>query len=98
MSYTAPRTWTAAVVTVAQLNEQIRDNELAIVGGMVGVGFTLVDLLGAVAPAVSAASHAKIIYNTTTARLEASINGGAYNGIGFPANSATAIIGHQVFS
>lgn len=93
MAWTTPRTWVAGeLVTAALFNSHIRDNENAIKDGLSGTGFTLVDLLGAAAPAVSAAGHLKLIYNTTTGALEASINAAAFSAVGNPPNYTSALL------
>lgn len=86
MAWTAPRTWVAAeTVTASLMNTHIRDNELALLGGLVGTGFTELDLLGtASAPAVAAASHATLYYDTAVGAIMASLNAGAYGPIGTP--------------
>ncbi len=72
-----------ALATAAQFNQQLRDNENALLGGLVGVGYTLIDLLGAASdPAVSIAAHAVIAYNSGTNQLRASLNAGAYAPLG----------------
>ena len=85
MAWTAPKTWTVGeLVTKALLDLHVRDNLNALLAGLLGVGYTLLDLLGAAAPAVSSAGHAIIIYNTTTGVIEASVNAGAYAQLGTP--------------
>lgn len=85
MAWTSPRTYTAGeLITKAILDTHVRDNLNALLGGLLGVGYTLLDLLGAAAPAVSAAGHAVIIHNTTTNVIEASVDGGAYAQLGTP--------------
>lgn len=84
MAWTTPRNWVAGeLVTAALFNLHIRDNENAIQDGLVGVGFDAIDYLGASSdPAVSAASHAVVVYNSSTNQLRASLNGGAYAPLG----------------
>lgn len=61
------------------MNTHVRDNENALLGGLVGVGFTLLDVLGAASdPGVSVASHIVLYYNTTTNRVKVSKNGASY--------------------
>lgn len=67
------------------MNTHVRDNENALLGGLVGTGFTELDLLGTgTAPAVATAGHATIYYDTTSAVLMASLNAGAYAAVGTP--------------
>lgn len=79
------------LVTANQMNTHIRDNMNAILGGLVDVGFTEIDLLGAsAAPAVASSSHATLYYDTVNRSLMVSVSGGAYESIGgagfLPAN------------
>lgn len=74
------------------MNQNVRDNENALLGGLVGTGFTLIDLLGAAAPAVSAAGHTKVIYNTATATVQASIDGAAFTELGSAVNAADPLL------
>ena len=86
MAWTTPLTWTAGeLVTAAIMNAHVRDNENAILGGLVGVGFTELDLLGTgSAPAASAAGHATMYYDTVQQALLGSLNGGPYTPVGSP--------------
>jgi len=81
MSYTALTHVATGDLATAALHNTLLDNLTALVAGLPGQGFTLIDLLGAAAPAVSAAGHVKIIYNTSTGQVESSINGGAFDAI-----------------
>lgn len=75
----------AELVTANLLNTHVRDNLLALLGGLVGTGFNEIDLLGtASAPAVSTASHLTMYYDTTVGLLLMSINAGSYLPVGTP--------------
>ncbi len=93
MAWTTPATAVAGtVLTAAWLNTYVRDNLNAVLGGLVTPGFTLIDLLGAAAPAVSAAGHIKIIHNTGTGTLQSSISGAAFDDVGHAPNFTSALL------
>ena len=93
MAWTSPRTWTAGeLISKAIMDTHVRDNLNALLAGLLGTGYTLLDLLGAAAPAVSSAGHAVIIYNTATNVIEASVDTGAYAQLGTPVYQNPLII------
>jgi hypothetical protein len=80
MSYTTPTVRTTGdLITSSIWNTDIVANIIAIVAGLVGVGFAQLDCLGTgTPPALSTAGHATAYFNSTLNALLVSLNGGAY--------------------
>lgn len=94
MSYIALAHVSTGDLATAALQNTLLDDLAAIVGGLVGTGFTLVDLLGAATPSVSGAGHAVGAYSTTLGAIAVSIEGEVYQDVSAPCETVT--IGENV--